>query len=94
MKAEKEETFQNKVDSFRHAIYVAEEQLHKKLPEDLSIENNLRGNSAGMMTTLELMHEFGDVDLLRGHLVCGTGTIETDGKSTGNWRTVSKAGRS
>ncbi|QHW35576.1 hypothetical protein GZH47_32340 (plasmid) [Paenibacillus rhizovicinus] len=71
----------SKEESFVHAITVAEAHLQKKLPADLFIDAGTRGNSAGLMTTLELIHQFGEEDLLKGHKICGTGTMDLSGSS-------------
>ncbi|RUS44904.1 S16 family serine protease [Cohnella sp. AR92] len=68
--------------SEQNSVVVAERLLGRKLPEDVLETNtsSYAGNSAGMMLTLELVQQFGDVDLLKGYSVCGTGTIEENGE--------------
>ncbi|WP_240416608.1 hypothetical protein [Paenibacillus periandrae] len=64
-----------------NAQTVAESILGKQLPKDLfeGSPQDLNGNSAGLMLTLELLHQFGDKDLLKGYKICGTGTIDVEG---------------
>jgi hypothetical protein len=63
-----------------NAYTVAESILKKKLPLDVfKPETNTRGDSAGLMLTLELIQQFGESDILKGYSVCGTGTINKEG---------------
>lgn len=68
-------------ESQRESVRVAEKILGKKLPKDVFIEDDKSsGSSAGLVQTLELIHLFGEDDLLRGMVVGGTGTINSDGE--------------
>lgn len=67
--------------SMNSAILIAEKELGKDLPVNvLTNDDGVRGDSAGLMMTLELIQQFGDKDLVGDHKICGTGTIMPDGR--------------
>lgn len=65
--------------SKENAIKVAAQFV--QLPEKIFDEQKKSGvgGSAGLITTLELIHQFGEKDLIRGRTIAGTGTINIDG---------------
>ncbi|WNC17888.1 S16 family serine protease [Brevibacillus brevis] len=69
--------------SHEHALTVATRYVALPTPDlFISSANNL-GPSAGLMATLELIHQFGEEDLVRGRTIAGTGSIESDGSIGG-----------
>lgn len=70
----------SKKEGFENAIYYVENHLNKDLPNDVIVPSKKEGGgSDGLVMTLELIHQFGNEDLIKGNLITGTGTISPTG---------------
>ncbi|WP_240419680.1 S16 family serine protease [Paenibacillus periandrae] len=66
--------------SQKNAAFVASAHLNIIIEDDEPFLTTAAGGSAGLMMALELIHQLGEKDLLRGQRICGTGTIAPDGQ--------------
>jgi len=80
---DREQGKKDKTKSMTNALLAAEKYLGKAIQleniEPFSTNGKEFGPSAGLIYALELVHQQGDIDLIRGRKIAGTGEIKPDG---------------
>ncbi|WP_250886583.1 S16 family serine protease [Bacillus sp. SM2101] len=72
---------ESKVNGYKEGMNFASSFLNREIPEDIIImKDGETGGSDGMIMTLELIHQLGDKDLIKGRKIAGTGTINNKGE--------------
>ncbi|MDX8366645.1 S16 family serine protease [Cytobacillus sp. IB215665] len=72
---------ESKLNGYKEGMIFASSFLKREIPEDMIIiTDGETGGSDGMIMTLELIHQLGDKDLIKGRKIAGTGTVNSKGE--------------
>lgn len=71
---------QLKLDSYKDAVDVAGRYVDLPNGDAFVDDGKTAGPSAGLIYTLELIHQFGEQDLIKGRIIAGTGAINNKGE--------------